>query len=770
MDINWALLSRERKLWRVIDYAAARRSFFICLGQVPFFMWLFFISPVVGEQLSFWISCTIIGIAILAIRGYAYYAFDHWHGRSPTRWRMWFMVLNTVHMSLYAIAVFLLCWFFGGADILFFSVMATLVQGILFIGVMAQFRHGVFMLLMTHLSPFILLAIVGHELVSTLSGVLLLAALGILGMEGRKLTRFLWQEQLLRRDFRQVRRELKATRDLQVGEQHLSNEFLASLSREIRTPMNNVLGMLRLLSETELSVEQRRMQNIATASGENIVLLVEELLDLSNIIGRKLVLDSAVFNIRQCIDATINLLSPMAYSKNTELTHISDPDIPLRVRGDARRISQVLSNVVGFIIDHTQGGEIAVNVHLTPAHVVEGILRIHVSSKNTLIPEKIHEEVQQLLNSHGNIETLSPNHLGLEIAKGVIEAMRGNMGFVASGQNGVTFWITLHITLSTQQTFHSKTPEVFFNKRVLLIDMTPGLVASIRNDAESWNMQVFEVQGYQRALELMRESAREGVPFDVAILNMALEYVGSLKLSTLMAEDPLLVNIRQVILCTVAQRGQNATLRHEDRDFPCLFLTKPFSRGNLYHALLESIEGTVTPLEHGSGNELERDEKATLYRLLLVEDNKVNQMVATGLLKKFGYTADICETGKDALAKLKENRYDLVLMDCNLPDTDGYEVTMAYRRYEEETLGILKNTGFDRRTAIIALTANVSEGEEARCFAAGMDDYLTKPIQADKMAIRLRTWLEKAPVQSGVIHTRHASQNAQSWSSANRNH
>jgi CheY-like chemotaxis protein len=298
--------------------------------------------------------------------------------------------------------------------------------------------------------------------------------------------------------------------------------------------------------------------------------------------------------------------------------------------------------------------------------------------------------------------------------------------------------------------------------------MTPGLVSSIRNDTESWNMQVIEVQGYQRALELMREESREGKPFDVAMLNMALEYVGSLKLSTIMAEDPVLVQIKQIILCTVTQRGQNATLRHEGKEFPCLFLTKPFSRGNLYHALLESLDGRVVDQKQESAFGEPIVEHGEQYRILLVEDNKVNQMVAQGLLKKLGYRAELCETGQDALTKLKENRFDLVLMDCNLPDTDGYEVTMAYRKFEEDSLGILKNSGNDRRTAIIALTANVSEGEEARCFAAGMDDYLTKPIQADKMAIRLRTWLEKAPVQSGVIHTRHASKNAHVWSSSRR--
>lgn len=767
MDINWDQLSRERKLWRVIDQAATQRCFYVCLAQIPFFLWLFFSSSVLHQHSGFWILLSTFGVVVLTLRGYMHYAFDRWHGRSPLRWRNAFMLVNICHLSYFAVGVFFLCLFFPEPQIVFFSLVLAMVQCVLLMSAFAAFRYGILLLLSTHVAPFLALGLFSRDVVSPLTGMMLCVTLLIFMFEGRRLTQFVWQEKLLRRDHRQLRRELKTLKDQLKGEQHLSNEFLASLSREIRTPMNNVLGMLRLLSETELTNEQRRMQNIATASGENIVMLVEELLDLSKIIGHKLVLDSAVFNIRQCIDATINLLSPMAYSKNTELTHISDPDIPLRVRGDARRISQVLSNVISFVIDYTEGGEITVNVHLTPAQVVEGILRVHVSSKNTLIPEKVHEEVQQLLSFHENIDTLSPNHLGLEIAKGVIQAMRGNMGFVASGQSGVTFWVTLHITLSTQQTFQSKTPEVFFNKRILLIDMTPGLVSSIRNDAESWNMQVVEVQGYQKALELMREEAREGRPFDLAILNMALKYVGSLKLSAIMANDPALANIKQIILCTVTQRGQNTTLRHEDKPIPCLFLTKPFSRGNLYHGFLSSFEGKHTA-EKATGQATAEPVENDLHRILLVEDNKVNQMVAIGLLKKFGYNAEICETGQEALKKMQDDHYDLVLMDCNLPDTDGYQVTADYRKFEHDRLLTEKANIVFQRTAIIALTANVSEGEEARCFAAGMDDYLTKPIQADKMAIRLRTWLEKAPVQSGVIHTQHASKNAQAWSSNKR--
>ncbi|HCK92412.1 MAG TPA: hypothetical protein DHW71_05475, partial [Gammaproteobacteria bacterium] len=765
MDINWKLLSRERKLWRVVDEAATHRTFYISLAQLPFYLWLYFASPYAAQHPLFWVSMTLFGTFVLCMRGFMFYRFDAMHGRSPVRWRQFFMLMNIVHMAYFASTILGLCLVHPMPSIIIFAIMLSLLHAILLLGAFAPFQYGVVLLLVSHIGPFIALSLIGYDLFNVMTGILLTLGVLALMFEGKKLTQFLWSEQKLRRDHRNLKRELKNLQERHSGEQHLSNEFLASLSREIRTPMNNVLGMLRLLSETELSVEQRRMQNIATASGENIVMLVDELMDLSNIIGHKLVLDSAVFNIRQCIDATINLLSPMAYAKNTELTHISDPDIPLRVRGDARRISQVLSNVISFVIDYTEGGEISVNVHLTPAQVVEGILRIHISSKNAMIPEKVHDEVQQLLNQHESIETLSPNHLGLEIAKGVIEAMRGNIGFVASGKNGVTFWVTMHITLSTQQTFQSKTPPVFYNKRVLLIDMTPGLVTSIRNDAESWNMHVTSIQGYQKALELMRAEARDGNSFDVAILNMSLEYVGSLKLSTLMAEDPILKDVKQIILCTVTQRGQSATLKHEGKDIPCLFLTKPFSRGNLYFALLELLDAET---EHEGRQVHGFDETMTgneMHRILLVEDNKVNQMVALGMLKKLGYAADVCDTGLDALEKLKKNRYDLVLLDCNLPDTDGYSITEEYRKYEQEHTLDSNQPGVLHRTAVIALTANVSEGEEARCFAAGMDDYLTKPIQADKMAIRLRTWLEKAPVQSGVIHTQHASKNAESWSS-----
>jgi len=768
MKIDWHQLARERKLWRVIDRAASQRCFYVCLGQVPVFLWLFFKSTLFPMLIQFWVMVGLAGGLVLFMRGAMYYSFDYWHGRSPLQWRQIFKLVNILHLTCYSCIIFATCYLIPTPAVLFFALAFSVTQCVLLIGALSLFRYGIVLLISAHLVPFIILAVLHHEFIKPISGALLFVVLVVFIFEGRKLTYFVWQAQMTKRDNQQLRRELAMMQQSQSKEQHLSHEFLASLSREIRTPMNNVLGMLRLLSETELSVDQRRLQNIATASGENIVMLVEELLDLSNIIGHKLVLDSAVFNIRQCIDATINLLSPMAYEKHTELTHISDPDIPLRVRGDARRISQVLSNVIGFVIDYTEGGEIAVNVHLTPSQVVEGILRIHVSSKHTLMPEKVQEDIQSLLTSNEGINTLSPNHLGLEIAKGVIEAMRGNIGFVASGQHGLTFWITMHITLSTQQTFQSTTPDFFSGKRILLIDMTPGLIESITNDIDSWDMTITSVQGYQKALEVMRAAARDELAFDVAILNMTLEYVGSLKLSTIMGEDPVLLSIKQIILCTVTQRGQNATLKHEGKTFPVLFLTKPFSRGNLYHALVESFGGARPEQKQTKETQSHTIEATDLYRILLVEDNKVNQMVAIGLLKKMGYSAEVCETGRHALEKMTAKHYDLVLMDCNLPDASGYAITADYRKFEQSAEHASQESSIDSRTAIIALTANVAEGEEARCFAAGMDDYLTKPIQADKMAIRLRTWLEKAPEQSGVIHTRHASKNATTWSTTNR--
>jgi len=683
------------------------------------------------------------------------------------RWRGLVGWVNAFQMLLFAMAVLGLGLWYRHATVLFALGGMALFQCTYLGSSWIYYPNGLLLLINASIAPFILLGLFGHPAISWLAVLILSMTLAGLCYEGKRLVNFVWGEKLRRRELQLARRHVETLENAQQGQQHLSHEFLASLSREIRTPMNNVLGMLRLLSETELSQEQRRLQNIATTSGENIVLLIDELMDLSRIMGDKMVLDSAVFNIRQCIDATINLLAPMAYSKGTELTHVADPDIPLRVRGDSRRLSQVLANVIGFIIGFTTGDEICVNVHLAPDGAMEGLLRVDVTAKHALIPEQVQTEVQALLNHRKNIETVSPNYLGLEIARGIVSTMRGSMGLSVTDEDGVSFWISTKITLSTQQGLQSKTPDEFGGKRVLLVDMTPGLATTLSNDLDSWAMVVEAVSGYQKALELMRLRVREEQGFDIAILNMALAYVGSLKLSTIMAEDPVLSELPHVILCSVVQRAQSATIKHDRRIERCLFLTKPFSRGNLYHGLLELLEGRFE-------KELVTEDFTSVapennHRILLVEDNRVNQMVAQGILKRLGYNCDICETGNEALELLQEAHYDLVLMDCNLPDIDGYEVTRQFRFFERQAAGGSEADGSLRRTAVLALTANVSEGEEARCFAAGMDDYLTKPIQADKIAIRLRTWLEQAPIQSGVIHTRQASRNMGAWSVTNRN-
>jgi|GEM_PF-764059 len=768
MHLDWTRLLREKKLWYRVNRAAVNRNFYSVLAQIPLYLYLFFFDNFFQKAPQASVLLLVAGLMLLACRALGYYQFTEWHGRKPLRWRVQFSILNYCAMAHWAAFLMVLQLVYRHPSAYQFIIGLAVLHWILLADAWIPYKHGWFTLTSASVLPFLV------SVNSPVSIALIIAVWLVTYYQGRILQSVSWHYRLLRRDYAKTARDLAQTQETQTSNDHLGNEFLASLSREIRTPMTNVLGMLRLLSETELSTDQRRMQNIATSAGENIILLVDELLDLSKIMSGQLVLDSVVFNIRQCIDATINLLSPMAYGKNTELTHICDADIPLRVRGDARRLSQVLSNVISFIIDCTEGGEIAVNVHLTPSHAVEGVLRIHVSSKNTLVPEAVQQQIQELLDQKEHLSHVSPNHLGIVIAKGVIDTMRGGMGFVVAGQHGMTFWITAQITLSTQQTFQSKTPEQFFHKRVLLIDMTPGLIASLRNDLDSWSMEVDQTQGYQKALEIMREAARDGDGYHLAILNMALEYVGSLKLSTIMSEDPSLAQVKQIILCTVEQRGMSTTIQHEKHLEHCLFLTKPFSRGNLYHAILRSLTNEYEPhMEAHKSDALEVVENGHKYQILLVEDNRVNQMVAIGLLKKFGYTAEVAERGGEALERMKAKRFDLVLMDCNLPDIDGYTVSRDYRNFEasreidpkSEPLNPLNS---NERTAIIALTANATEGEEARCFAAGMDDYLTKPIQADKMAIRLRTWLEQAPVQSGVIYFQDASRNATNWSTSQR--
>ena len=736
--------SRDRKLWRRIDHEITQYSLFGSLGQFSVLLIALVAAglPDVHPKLS--MAFGVMLILLVVVRTYNYLNFDQMYGRGPLKWQRNYRILHYIQTFTWSSFNCTIINAYGLEPISFLTMLFSLGLTFTNVTLWAPYEkvNHVHMSLM--IPPAVLAFVATNELYGIFIGLVITLFFYGIWKQSELIHHRFWMQVQSTHSAREALKNLQVEQKKAEENFMVDNVFLANLSREVRTPMNNVLGMLTLLGDTDLNAEQRRMQNIAFSAGENIITLIDEILDFSRIMSGRLVLDSVIFNIRRCVDETVNMLSHLAYSKEIELTCIYDLDIPLRVQGDPKRISQGISNIVTYMIDRASCSEMLIKINLSPRSSVEGELEIQIGCQSCQAEEWELKELKDLFERRINLQEFANLNLGLYISKGVAESMGGRVMVDYKEETGLQFCFTSKIILSTQQTYRSSIPKSFVKKRVLLINAEGGLRIGLHNELESWLMEVEDIVDSHKALQVLRNRARDGYPFDVVVLNMGLTYQGSFKLSSIIAEDPALSGVKQLILCALHQRGEMSTIAHDKKIDNGVFLTKPYTRGNLFYALSVLFDDQTSIHQFDAEQPFQMSDDLKPYRILLVEDNKVNQMVTKGILKRLGYGVRVVNDGKEALGLLEDKTFDLILMDCHLPFKDGFEVTREIRQRESEK---------SQHTAIIAVTASTYEGIEAKCYASGMDGYMAKPIDPEKLEATLKVFLESAPHQEGVIYT-----------------
>jgi signal transduction histidine kinase/DNA-binding response OmpR family regulator len=524
---------------------------------------------------------------------------------------------------------------------------------------------------------------------------------------------------------------------------YAKSSFLAAMSHEVRTPMNAVIGMTGLLLDTELTAEQRDCAETVRRSGEALLGVINDILDFSKIEAGKLAIESFPFDLRLVMEEVNEMLAPRAEDKTLDLVLEYAPTVPRHFLGDAGRIRQVVTNLVGNAVKFTASGYVLIRVESSCDDAERANIRVLVQDTGTGIPP---DKIETLFKKFSQVDASTTRRyggtgLGLAISKQLVELMGGTVGVDSVPGEGSTFWFTLPLTLDAQPLAAPVPTDDLRGLRVMIVDDVEVNRRVLHEQITSWEMRNGSFPDAQGVIAALHKAVMDGDPYQFVLLDYHMPGMDGATLAAAIKADPALTETSVVMLTSIGHWSEVRAVAGNAID-ACL--VKPVRQSQLLNTLattwskkLMTAPPAPLPRPKLQLDDLKLALTAELggaqIRILVAEDNVVNQKVATRMLEKLGLRADVAANGREAVEMCELLPYDVVFMDCHMPEMDGYAATREIR----------KRLGAKERVAIIAMTAEAMEGCRENCLAAGMDDYIAKPVKMEDLVEALRKWVRQ---------------------------